>query len=243
MAPVHDWTLDELAHAGPEHLDRAYVERYERKAGYDPSDDVQWLRDRGLDSTSVVVDLGAGPGTFATAVAPWCRHVIAVDISPAMCATIRARVAARGQDNVRVVQAGFLSYRHDADPADVVFTRNALHQLPDFWKGIALHNVAGLLRAGGTLLLHDLVFDFEPRDAGARLEEWFAGAVGDPQTGYTADEFVTHVRTEFSTYRWLFEPVLEHAGFEIVACSFRNGIYATYGCTLRGRAPRSRDAL
>ena len=37
--------LDEGAHAGPEHLDAAYVAMYERKAGYDPTDDVDVLID------------------------------------------------------------------------------------------------------------------------------------------------------------------------------------------------------
>ena len=34
------WMLDELAHAGQEHLDDAYVAGYEAKAGYDPGPDV-----------------------------------------------------------------------------------------------------------------------------------------------------------------------------------------------------------
>lgn len=32
------WWLDELAHAGPEHLDPSYVAGYERKGGYDPAE-------------------------------------------------------------------------------------------------------------------------------------------------------------------------------------------------------------
>jgi hypothetical protein len=33
----------------------------------------------------------------------------------------------------------------------VVFTRNALHQLPDFWKAIALDRIVSFLRPNGTL--------------------------------------------------------------------------------------------
>jgi hypothetical protein len=32
---TESWWLDELAHAGDEHLDPAYVAGYETKAGYD----------------------------------------------------------------------------------------------------------------------------------------------------------------------------------------------------------------
>jgi hypothetical protein len=45
--------LDELAHAGPEHLDPAFVAGYERKQGYpDPAEDLAvlaamaWMRRR-----------------------------------------------------------------------------------------------------------------------------------------------------------------------------------------------------
>ena len=34
-------------------------------------------------------------------------------------------------------------------PADGVYTRNALHQLPDFWKALALGRIARMLRPGG----------------------------------------------------------------------------------------------
>src|SRR2546423_565872 len=33
--------------------------------------------------------------------------------------------------------------------------------------------------------------------------------------GWTRDELETHIRTEFSTFNWLLEPMLERAGFAI----------------------------
>jgi len=38
------------------------------------------------------------------------------------------------------------------------------------------------------------------------------------------------VRTEFSTFRWLLEPMLAAAGFRIVAASFEGSIYGAYTC-------------
>ena len=225
---MHSWWLDERAHAGAEHLDPAYVAGYERKAGYDPTADVAVLRVHGIGEQSVVVDLGAGTGVFTAAIAPHCGRVIAVDVSPAMVDVLRRRFA--GQPNVAVVAAGFLSYTHEGPPADAVFTRNALHQLPDFWKALALRRVATMLRPNGVLRLHDLVYDFDPADAEARIEEWMRWAVADPAAGYTADEFAAHLRTEFSTFSWLFEPMLERAGFTILDHGSRGGFYGAYTC-------------
>jgi SAM-dependent methyltransferase len=234
-ASVPRWWLDEAAHAGAEHLDPAYVAGYERKAGFDPADDLDVLRRNGLNRESTVIDLGAGVGTFAIAVAPLCRHVVAVDVSAAMTDAIRTRVEALGIENVSVVDGGFLSYEHPSTPVDFVYSRNALHHLPDFWKVIALERIAGWLRPGGVLRLRDLVYDFGPADADARFESWFAGAVDDPLVGWTAAELAEHVRGEFSTYGWLFDVMLERTGFEILGREFRNSTYAAYTCRSRTR--------
>jgi hypothetical protein len=127
-----------------------------------------------------------------------------------------------------------LSFRHTGDPVDVVFSRNALHQIPDFWKGVALDRVAKMLVPGGILRLRDLVYDFEPNDAPARMAAWFAGAVDDPAKGWTADELAEHVRLEHSTYTWLLEPMLERTGFEIIERSVVRGVYAAYTCRRAG---------
>jgi SAM-dependent methyltransferase len=228
--------LRELALAGPEHLDPDYVAGYDRKAGFDPSHDLAALS---LDAESTVVDLGAGTGAFALAAAPLCRRVIAVDVSPAMLAELRRRVEAQGAANVECVEAGFLGYEHAGRPADVVYSRNALHHLPDFWKAVAVQGVADLLRPGGTFLLRDLVFSFEPGEADAALERWLARAAPTPELGWTREELETHLRDEYSTFTWLLEPMLGRAGFTIEHTEHDPlGIYAAYSCTKGpGRPP------
>lgn len=151
---VKPWMLDELAHAGPEHLDPGFVAGFDRKQGYpDFADDLAVLADHGIGSASTLVDLGAGTGRFALAAAPRVGRVVAVDVSPAMQAALRDRATRAGLANIECVQAGFLSYQHTGSPVDAVFTRNALHQVPDFWKSLALDRIAQLLRAGGILRL------------------------------------------------------------------------------------------
>jgi ubiquinone/menaquinone biosynthesis C-methylase UbiE len=228
------WMLDELAHAGPEHLDPAFVAGYERKQGYpDPAEDLAVLAAQGLDDTSTVVDLGAGTGRFALAAAGRFGQVTAVDISPAMLQLLRQRAAAAGVANLECVQAGFLSYRHARPPADAVYTRNALHQLPDFWKAVALDRIGRMLRPGGVLRLRDLVYDFQPSEADAVFERWLAGAADDPARGYTREDFAEHIRTEHSTFRWLLEPMLAAAGFEVVTADFGGSVYGAYTCRRR----------
>jgi ubiquinone/menaquinone biosynthesis C-methylase UbiE len=225
------WMIDELAHAGPEHLDVGFVAGFDSKQGYpDPAEDIAVLREHGIGRASTVVDLGAGTGRFALAAAAEVSRVVAVDVSPAMQAALRDRVARSRVSNVECVQAGFLSYEHTGPPPDAVFTRNALHQLPDFWKVLALDRIAKLLRPGGVLRLHDLIFDFQPADAEAVLDAWLADAAEDPSVGYTRDDFSQHLRTEFSTFRWLFEPMLAAAGFVIVTAEFGGQVYGTYTC-------------
>lgn len=58
------WMIDELAHAGPEHLDPAFVAGYDRKQGYpDPAEDLAAFAAHGLGATSAVVDLERAPGS------------------------------------------------------------------------------------------------------------------------------------------------------------------------------------
>jgi SAM-dependent methyltransferase len=221
------WRLDELAFAGREHLDPVYVAGYEEKAAVDWSEDVAILQALGIGSTSTVVDLGAGTGAFAEAIAPHVGRVVAVDVSEAMVTALRAR-------GLEAAHAGFLGYEHEGDPPAAVFTRNALHHLPDFWKAVALGRIARLLPRGGILRLRDIVYAFEPAEAEGVMAAWLAGATADSAAGWTADELAEHVREEHSTFTWLLEPMLERAGFEIRDRQIGPGrTFAAYTCRRR----------
>jgi hypothetical protein len=122
------WMLDELAHAGPKHLDPDFVVGFDRKEGYpDSAADLAALRERGIGPASTVVDLGAGTGQF----------------------------------------------------------------------------------------------DFAPAQAEAIVDGWLDSAAKDPETGYIRDDLGEHLRTEFSTFRWLLEPMLAAAGFSIATPTSR----------------------
>jgi ubiquinone/menaquinone biosynthesis C-methylase UbiE len=209
------WLLDEVASAGRENLDHDHVARYDGKEDGRAPEEVALLRQLGLRDDAVVVDLGAGTGQFTVAVAAACARVVAVDVSPVMLERLRAKVRAEGLTNVAVVQAGFLGYRHAGEPADFIYSRLALHHLPDAWKAIALSRMRRVLRRGGVLRLWDIVYNFAPQDAEARLEEWCATG-GDRIVGaWSRAEFEEHVRDEHSTFTWLLEPMIRRAGFDI----------------------------
>jgi ubiquinone/menaquinone biosynthesis C-methylase UbiE len=230
------WFLDEMSHAGPEHLDPAFIAGFDRKQGYpDPAEDIAAFTSRGLDATSTVVDLGAGTGQFALAAAWHFGHVIAVDVSPAMLTAMREKAAAVSAPipEIEYVRAGFLSF-DPAQPVDGVYTRHALHQVPDFWKAMALTRIAAMLRPGGVLRLRDLVYDFQPQEAGEVFTGWLQSAAADPAQGYTAADYADHIRLEHSTFRWLLEPMLTAAGFEIADVTCERRLYAAYTCVKAG---------
>ena len=220
------WRPDELAHAGAEHRDRVYVAAYDTKTGFEVAPDVELLQQLGLGSGSTLVDLGAGTGLLAAAATPICGRVVAVDPSPAMLAAAREREA-----GIECVEAGFLTYEHEGKRPDAVYSRNALHHLPDLWKAVALRRSADLLRLGGTLVLRDIVYSCELDELDTVLEAWFAAAPVDPTDGWTRRELEAHVRDEHSTFSWLLEPVLQRCGFTIRDAWFSDSrTYARYVC-------------
>jgi ubiquinone/menaquinone biosynthesis C-methylase UbiE len=229
---------DELALAGPEHLDPGYVEAYERKTGFDPDEagyELELLKPHGFGPDSTLIDYGAGTGWFSVAAAARCRRVVALDVSPAMVTALEQRRADQGVSNLEIVHAGFLSYEHRGEPADFAYCRNALHHLPDYWKALALTRIAAVLKPSGVLLLRDIVFSFEPDEADAYVGGWLDAAPATPEEGWTRSELEAHLREEFSTFSWLLEPMLERAGFEIASADYgTRRIFAGYVCVKRG---------
>ena len=236
---THDadsWWLDEARHAGRENLDELHVQRYDAKMDADASAELRMLEEMGLvGPASTVVDLGAGTGQFALAAAGACQRVVAVDVSPVMLARLAEKAERAAVGNVELAPAGFLSYEHTGAPPDLVYSRFALHHLPDFWKAVALRRVAAMLRPGGAFRLWDVVYGFDPGEAEARIEAWIADIVtSDIEDGWTRAELAEHVRDEHSTYTWLLEPMLERAGFDISDAELDDsGMLARYLCRRR----------
>jgi ubiquinone/menaquinone biosynthesis C-methylase UbiE len=225
------WFPDELHHAGNEHLDPHYVQGYDQKAGVNVEDDLTILRELGLNKAHTLIDFGAGTGTFALAAAPFCRRVIAVDVSAPMLDALNDKAAQSRVGNIETVQAGFLSYQHQGGLTDFAYSRHALHHLSDFWKALALKRIRETLKPSGIFYLRDLIFSFEPHEAEDVIEAWFSNAALQPKDGWTRGELEMHVREEHSTFSWLLEPMIERAGFKIQDIKYdASRVYAAYTC-------------
>jgi len=224
-----DWLIDELSCAGRENLDADHVARYDAKEDASAAIEVALLDRLGLTGESVVVEFGAGTGQFTVEVARRCGRVVAVDVSRPMLAALEAKVAELGLANVEIVRAGFLTYEHTREPADFIYSRFALHHLPDFWKVLALARMRDMLRIGGVLRLWDVVYDFDPAEAERRVEAWCATGGATVDGAWSRAELEDHVREEHSTFTWLLEPMFARCGFQIAEreCS-EDGIFASY---------------
>jgi ubiquinone/menaquinone biosynthesis C-methylase UbiE len=221
------WLLDEMTSIGRENLDELHVSRYDEKEDADAAMEVRLLQSEGLSDGSTVVDLGAGTGQFALAAAEVCQRVIAVDPSPVMLSLLREKARKRSAP-LEIVQGGFLTYEHGGEPPDLVYSRFALHHLPDFWKAVALDRIRRMLRPGGILRLWDVVYHFPADEAEDRIEQWCATGSSD-DGGWARAELEEHVRDENSTFTWLLEPMILQTGFEIRDVSYsEDGFLAKY---------------
>ena len=219
--------LDEMTSIGRENLDPSHVSRYDEKEDADAAAEMAFLRSEGLGEGSTVVDLGAGTGQFALAAAEVCRRVVAVDPSPVMLGLLRDK-AHRRSAQLEIVPAGFLTYEHAGDAPDFVYSRYALHHLPDFWKAVALDRIRRMLAPGGIFRLWDVVYHFAADEADDRIERWCAtGSSNDGE--WTRADLEEHVRDENSTFTWLLEPMILHTGFEIRDVTYSDdGFFAKY---------------
>ena len=227
------WIPDELQYAGRENLDPDHAANYDAKEDAGAAAELAILGARGIGADSTVVDLGTGTGQFAVEASSAVKRVIAVDVSPVMLDRLRAKLESLGITNVECRLAGFLTYFHEGPPADLVYSRYALHHLPDFWKALALDRMAGILRPGGILRLWDVVYSFEPAEAPRRLEKWMATIPPsvDRTDRWIRADLEEHVRDENSTFTWLLEPMLERAGFTIESAEYSDDrVFARYIC-------------
>ncbi len=171
------------------------------------------------------LDMGAGTGFFVLAAAERYSKVYAVDISTAMLERASSKAKEAGLDNVEFCQGGFLTYQHEAEPVDAIYSAAALHHLPDFWKFAALRRMAEMLKPGGKLCLRDTVFSNVPSDYAAYLD-----GITTSKSGAPGDARTRHIREEFTTTDWIKEGLHTRAGFAIKKTDYNGPFWANYLC-------------
>lgn len=228
--PLPRWYFPEFDPVGTDLASPEAVAAFDRNQGTDPARDAELLTELGAAPGMVLVDLGCGTGSLLVEAARLGMVAHGVDVSANMLDSTRGRADHAGVD-VCLHRAGFLSYEHHGAPADVVTTRSALHQLPDFWKQVALLRVRQSMRPRGVLYLSDAVWCFPPEEWERAIPGWIE-RMGQPDgSGFTRNDFETHVREEFSTFDWVLEGMLAKAGFAVEAVAKPLPWYAAYTCS------------
>jgi putative AdoMet-dependent methyltransferase len=230
MSDYPPWQYDEMKQIGTDYGDPAEVEAYDmRHARFrnveKENDDI--LAKLSVQPEDVLIDIGTGTGKFALQAARRCARVYAVDVSPAMLDFARLKATKAGVTNIVFCYGGFLTYFHEPPTVDAVVTSTALHHLPDFWKGMALLRLNGMLKSGGRLYLSDVVFDH--RNLRENIER-FIGALEKAGGPEMREDIESHIRNEHSTYGWIMEGLLERAGFRITDKTMHEGVIGRYLC-------------
>jgi len=231
---MNNWVYDEFKHCGVDYSDVQQAENYDKQhqkfRNYE-KEVMDMLDYLALNNTKdmTLIDLGCGTGATAIYAAKHFKKIFAVDVSQVMITQAKRKVEEKGISNIEFVNSGFLSYEHEAEPADVILTKAAFHHLPDFWKQIALLRMNKMLKMGGALYIFDVVFHFEPSDYLSKISQWVSGFEEKAGKEFKA-EVETHIRDEFSTFSWIIEGMLAKAGFKVVKSRNADGFITEYFC-------------
>jgi ubiquinone/menaquinone biosynthesis C-methylase UbiE len=106
----------------------------------------------------VCVDLGAGTGFLAFALAPLVASVLAVDVSPAMVENLAEQAHAGGHGNIDARVADLATFDLQPASTDLIVSNYALHHLVDRDKRDLVRRARRWLRPSGRLVVADMMF-------------------------------------------------------------------------------------
>lgn len=227
-----NWQYDEMKQVGVDYTNSDEIEAYDNRMGKlrNVKKEAENIIDLlGIGQDDVVIEFGTGTGEFALEVATRCKKVVAIDASPKMLEFAGRKSRERELNNIEFRHSGFLTYEHSEEPVDFIVSQLALHHLPDFWKMIALKNIFGLLKEGGTFYLKDTVYSFDIDG----YKEFFAGLISGIKQ-LAGDELALDtqmaIKEEFETVDWIMEEIIKRAGFKIERVKYQQGFLAEYVC-------------
>ena len=105
-----------------------------------------------------VVDLGAGSGFVALALANDVHDVLAVDLAPRMLEALDTEAAAMGFTNVSCEASDLARFDLAPGSVDLVVSCYALHHLADPDKTALIARARTWLRPGGRIVVADMMF-------------------------------------------------------------------------------------
>ncbi|KYC45888.1 MAG: hypothetical protein APG12_00499 [Candidatus Methanofastidiosum methylothiophilum] len=84
-----------------------------------------------------------------------------------------------------------------------------------------------MLKEGGKLYLHDVVFSFDIHNFQEAVEKSILTA-NDPKM---KQSMLNYISEEFSTMDWAMEKIIQQAGFDISCKEYKSDFFATYLCS------------
>jgi ubiquinone/menaquinone biosynthesis C-methylase UbiE len=226
------WLYDELSAPGVNYSDPEVAEKYDEthSSMYDPIQQACATLDQiALAKDDILVDLAAGTGTLAIEAAKRCKMVYAVDISPPMLYQAKRKAERSGIGNIEFVEAGFLTYEHNGDNPDVIVSLAALHHLPDFWKAVALKRIFDLLKPEGQFLLGDSAYSFPLSEYQSAYNSNMSKRKAQVSKRLF-EQMRTDSSSEFMTFTWILEGILDRVGFTIEKANYPTDWFAHYIC-------------
>lgn len=192
---------------------REYDDKYKSLRNYDQ--EVKFIfQSVKLHPESVILEIGTGTGEHAIRLARQCRKVVACDVSIPMLKYAEEKSKQAGINNIEFINSGFLNARFPGETFDAVISQLALHHLPDFWKSVAINNIARVLKPNGVFYLLDSILSFEIQSH----DKVISGIIESVQNNLgerIADEIIVNIRDEYPTYDWIIENLLIKGGFMI----------------------------
>lgn len=137
-----------------------------------------------LGPTDVLADFGSGTGRISTALAPFCRQVIALDRSPASLRVLEERAREHNLRNISVVEADLTQPLTEEIQATKAVSVQLLQHIPSvLGRRTVLENVRRLLGPGGRCVVENEGFSL-------------ARAIrGRPKTNARPDQLFLHTFT------------------------------------------------
>ena len=229
---MKDWIYDEFGHAGVNYSEKDNAEIYDdqMESFRDYENEAKiFIEKTGISDPKnlTVIDIGCGTGVFSIHAAKYFKKIHAVDVSGKMLEIAKYKAKINEIDNIEFCNSGFLQFQQNAK-ADVVYSKWALHHLPDYWKQSALLNMNKMLKPGGILFLSDVVFKFDPdfeKSTDAFLDELSKDFSED-----FVEETKVHIRDEYSTFDWILQGLIERAGFKIEKIITADILASEYFC-------------